>query len=84
MAITRQQARIYMDERNNEQSQKVAAAKAGISERTARRLEQEGKKQRSPRHWRTRTDPFEGVWDEVAARLGSEPDLQALTLLEWL
>ena len=84
MAITRQQARIYMDERNNEQSQKVAAAKAGISERTARRVEQEGQKRRPPRQWRTRTDPFEGVWDEIAARLGGAPDLQALTLLEWL
>lgn len=84
MAITRQQARIYMDERNNEQSQRVAAAKAGISERTARRLEQEGVKQRPPRHWRTRNDPFEGVWDEVTAQLAEHPDLQALTLLEWL
>lgn len=84
MAITRQQARIYMTERNNEQSQKVAAAKAGISERTARRLDKAGCGSKPPRHWRTRPDPFEGVWDEVTGLLDDNDDLQALTLLEWL
>lgn len=84
MAITRQQARIYMTERNNEQTQKVAAAKAGISERTARRLDKAGSGSKPPRHWRTRTDPFEGVWDEVEGLLGQDDTLQALTLLEWL
>lgn len=84
MAITQQQARIYMTERKNEQTQSVAAAKAGLSERTGRRLEKSGGKGRAPRTWRTRPDPFEGVWDEVAAKLSKNDDLQALTLLEWL
>ena len=45
--------------------QEVAAVKAGISVRSARRLD--GKEalplQRDARRWRTRADPFEAVWD---------------------
>ena len=29
---------------------------------------------RGPRHWRTREDPFEGVWGEVLVWLQAEPD----------
>lgn len=85
MAVTERQARIYMSERKNEQTQRVAAAKSGVSERTARRIEHgsAGAGSKS-RHWRTRPDPFDDVWEEVATELGLEPELQALTLLEWL
>lgn len=37
-----------------------------------------------PREYRTRVDPFAGVWDEVAARLEAEPRLKAYTLFQWL
>ena len=85
MAATKQQVKVFMDERASGKSQVAAAAKAGISERTGRRVEREGSVGgRKPRHWRTRRDPFESVWDEVAERLGAEPSLDALTLLEWL
>ena len=85
MAATKQQVKVFMDERTSGKSQVAAAAKAGISERTGRRIEQQGGVGgRTPRHWRTRRDPFEAVWDEVADRLGAEPSLDALTLLEWL
>jgi transposase InsO family protein len=85
MAATKQQVKVFMDERASGKSQVAAAAKAGISERTGRRVEREGGVGgRKPRHWRTRRDPFEAVWDEVAERLGAEPFLDALTLLEWL
>ncbi|MEQ8801019.1 hypothetical protein [Haliea sp.] len=74
-----------MDSRAAGANQVAAAAKAGISERTARRIEREGSgKGRKSRQWRTRNDPFAAVWDEVAEQLALEPSLQALTLLEWL
>lgn len=74
-----------MSQRRNGTTQVAAAAKAGLSERTARRIEQRGAGSHSgPRPWRTRTDPFTAVWEELAEQLGRHPDLQALTLLEWL
>jgi len=85
MAATKQQVKVFMEQRDKGQNQAAAAAKAGISERTGRRIEREGASRgRKPRDWRTRSDPFEGVWDEVAGQLEQQPDLQPLTLLEWL
>jgi transposase InsO family protein len=85
MAATKQQVKVFMDERRSGKSQSCAAAKAGISERTGRRIEREGGRQgRKPRHWRTRKDPFEAVWDEIAEQLSHEPSLEPITLLEWL
>jgi transposase InsO family protein len=65
----------------------VAAAKAGLSERTGRRIEtgKYGPDTRGPRQWRTRKDPFAEVWDsEVVPRLEKEPRLNATTLFETL
>jgi DNA-binding XRE family transcriptional regulator len=85
MAATRQQVKVFMSQREAGKTQAAAAAKAGISERTGRRIEREGfKPEPKTRRWRTRNDPFAAVWDEVAEQLGSHPELQALTLLEWL
>ena len=36
---------------------------------------------RSPRHWRTRKDPFEGVWGEVLVWLQTEPDATGKALM---
>ena len=36
---------------------------------------------RSPRHWRTRKDPFEGVWRHVLLWLQKDPDTNANDLL---
>ena len=46
-------------------SQVAAAAKVGISERSARRIEhsQALPSQREERAWRTRTDPLAAAWD---------------------
>lgn len=85
MAVTKQQVRVFMSQREQGKTQTTAAAKAGISESTARRIERGRAGQgRSERHWRTRSDPFAPVWDEVVEQLGRDPALQALTLLEWL
>jgi len=65
----------------------AAARMTLMDEKTARdyrddhRLPSQRKK---PRDYRTRTDPFTDVWDEVQQRLEAEPQLKAKTLFEWL
>lgn len=66
-------------------NQVAAAAKAGLSERSARRIETSEAlpSQREARAWRTRTDPLTAVWDsEVVPLLESDGALNAVTLLE--
>lgn len=68
-------------------TQVAAAAKAGISERSARRIERSDAlpSQSSPRSWRTRQDPLAAVWDaEVVPLLQADAQLNAVTLLEEL
>lgn len=87
MALTQQQIRIYMSYRTTGAEQSTAAAKAGISERSARRIDRGalGAPKAPARRWRTRADPFADVWQtEVLPQLQREPHLQAITLLEWL
>ena len=65
--------------------QEAAAAKAGISVRSARRLDSTDAlpSQRASRAWRTRADPFESVWQsEIVPLLEATPALTATTLLE--
>ena len=67
--------------------QAAAAAKAGISERSARRIEGADAlpSQRSSRGWRTRDDPLANVWQtEVVPLLTVDSELNAVTLLEEL
>jgi hypothetical protein len=71
----------------NKLSQVASAAKAGISERSARRIEdaQSLPSQRPERRWRTREDPLIAVWDsEVIPLLQIDARLNAVTLLEEL
>jgi hypothetical protein len=69
-------------------TKEVAAAKAGMSLGTAKRyLTTNGKKPfRLPtdRNWRTRRDPFEGVWADLKAMLERDQGLEAQTLMDWL
>ena len=68
-------------------TQVAAAAKVGISERSARRVEgsQALPSQREQRSWRTRQDPLGAVWDaEVVPLLQADAQLNAVTLLEEL
>ena len=39
---------------------------------------------KAPRTWRTRKDPFEGVWDEIRLRLELNPESSPKALLNWL
>lgn len=68
-------------------SQAAAAAKAGISERSARRIDvlEELPSQRPERQWRTRIDPLAAVWDaELLPLVQCNPQLNAVSLLEEL
>jgi transposase InsO family protein len=74
-----------MSSRKQPRTQAQASAKAGISERSARRIEhgELGESAHRERHWRTRSDPFAGVWEEeIVSRLEQQPRLDATTLFE--
>jgi hypothetical protein len=84
--ITDRQVHLYMTKRKGH-TQEVAAAKAGMSVRTARRVAQATAlpSQKPERDWRTRTNPFADVWDgEIVPLLRSTPKLKAITLLQKL
>ena len=72
---------------NTEKNQEIAAAKAGMDPKTARKylgqnqLPSESGKERA---WRTREDPFGKIWDQVRLQIEENPGLEAKTLLEWL
>ncbi|QDQ82315.1 IS21 family transposase [Paraburkholderia megapolitana] len=84
--MTDQQVRLYMSKRKHH-SQEVAAAKAGISVRSARRIEHDARlpSQKPRRYWRSRPDPLADVWDtEIVPLLMNAPRLQAITILRKL
>lgn len=84
--ITDHQVHKYKQHRN-QLSQMAAAAKAGISERSARRIEGSDTlpSQKPARDWRTRKDPLAAVWEsEVVPLLRQDPLLNGVTLLEEL
>lgn len=66
--------------------QQTAAAKTGISVRSARRIDKgERQPQEEPRAWRTRADPLADVWaSELVPLLEKESSLTGLTLYEHL
>jgi hypothetical protein len=70
-------------------TQAVAAAKAGFSERTARRLEAEpearSRRKAEPRTWRTRSDPLADFWaSDIGPMLEAAPSLRPVTILNEL
>ncbi len=70
-----------------EKTQELAAAKAGMDVKTARRYLADGQlpSERKPeRDWRTRGDPFERVWEEIREQIDANPGLEAKTLFEAL
>lgn len=76
-----------MNAKKKGHSQQTSAAKAGISARTARRIEsgthrpQRGR----PRDWQTRADPLDGHWEaDLLPMLEREPRIEPITLFETL
>lgn len=68
---------------NTEKTQEIAASKAGMDVKTARkylrarRLPSETK---AERHWRTRKDYFEEVWPKIREQLSTNPGLEVKTI----
>jgi hypothetical protein len=85
--VTDEQVRRLRKLSNTEKNQEIAASKAGMDPKTARRylglgrLPSELKKDRP---WRTREDPFNEVWEAVQLQIQESPGLEAKTLFEWL
>jgi transposase InsO family protein len=84
--ITQQQESLYMSIRQQGKSQETAAAKAAISQRSGRRIEKDQQQSKQEeRHWRTREDPLEAIWEkELLPLLEREPRLTGMTLWEYL
>ncbi len=84
--ISQHQIGLYMKIKKEGKSQIVAAAKAGFSERSARNIQKRGFQcAHADRTWRTRSNPFEGVWEkDLVPMLEKHPNLQARTLLDRL
>lgn len=79
--------KLLLDERGKGVSQKVAAARLGMSERTVRKYERLGKlpsQLRKPRTHRTRENPFAADWLWVEEQIRQDPALQAKTLFALL
>ena len=86
MVSDRQVARLWRLART-ELTLELAAAKAGLDAKTARKYLRDRRlpsEMKQKHDWRTRLDPFAEVWEELSARLEVEPGLQAKTLFEHL
>jgi transcriptional regulator with XRE-family HTH domain len=81
------EVRLMKRERAKGKTQEQAAARAGMSVRTARTYERLGKlpsELKAPRPYRTRANPFEEDWPWVRAQLERDPALQGTTLFALL
>ncbi len=81
------EVQLLLRERQKGRTQAQAAARAGMSERTARKYEQAGalpSQFKRPRTHRTRPDPFADDWPWIVAHLERDPALQAKTLFALL
>ena len=81
--VTDQQVRRLFKVSNKERTQEIAAAKARMDVKTARkylRARRLPSEMKAERYWRTRKDQFEEVWPEVAEQLQRNPGLEAKTI----
>jgi hypothetical protein len=83
--VTDQQVRILMKSIKSESTQALAAAKAGMDVKTARKYVVDGRMPSEvgkAHDWQTRPDPFAEVWKEVEEKLSANPGFEAKTLFE--
>jgi hypothetical protein len=83
--VTDQQVRRLFKLVQTEKNFEIAAMKAGMDEKTARKYRRLGKlpsEIEQPRTWRTRKDPFEDVWHEIKSMLEINAGLEAKTIFE--
>jgi transposase len=79
------QVRKLMEEHSRHGRIGLASLRAGMHRNTGSKYIEAGKvpsELRKPRTWRTREDPFEEHWSEIAARLEDAPELEAKVLFE--
>jgi len=68
-------------------TQAAAAAESGMSTNTARKYLKSGilpSQDKAKHTWKTRTDPFEDVWEDIRDKLENNHGLEAKTLFEYL
>src|SRR5208283_1782178 len=85
--VTDGQVRKLFRDLESEKWLAVAARRAGMDEKTARKYRKLGalpSTQKRPRNYRTRNDPLAELWSKVQERLEAEPRLHAKTLFDWL
>ena len=85
MQTTDAQVRKLMKEIRKTGKVERSALRSGMSRNTASKYIKLGKlpsELKSPRTWRTRSDPFEEDWQEIAQRLRDAPELEAKALFE--
>lgn len=81
------EVQLLLRERQKGRTQVQAAARAGMSERTARKYERAGalpSQLKRPRTHRTRPDPFADDWPWIIGQLERDAALQAKTLFDLL
>src|SRR5580700_4131996 len=85
MTCTPQQIQLLM-RYSKTHGQETAAAKAGMSVRTAREYLNNGGMmiEETTRNSSKRTDVFDGVWAEIEDMLSFDPGLQVKTLMQML
>ena len=85
--VTDAQVKVVRLNLNLKASLLMAAMKAGMDPKTARKYRDLGQlpsEATTPHTWRTRADPLVEVWPVLEEMLQREPTLQAKTLVEWL
>jgi hypothetical protein len=84
--ITKQQYRRLMSEHAKTGNVTISALKADVDRQTARKYLEAGRgpqELQAPHTWRTRPDPLEKLWPQVAAMLREAPELEAKTLFDY-
>jgi hypothetical protein len=85
--VTDEQVRKLMKIIQTEVTQSVAAAKAGMSDKTARKYLRLGKlpsQTQKPRDWRTRPDVYAEIWEEIEEILKRDASVEAITIFDYL
>ncbi len=85
MRVTDVQVRKLMEEHTKHGQVGLASLRAGMHRNTGRKYLRAGKvpsELKQLRMWRTREDPFEEDWTEIAERLSEAPELEAKALFE--
>jgi hypothetical protein len=85
--VTDEQVRKLMKIIQTEVTQSVAAAKAGMSDKTARKYLRLGKlpsQTQKVRDWRTHPDLFAEIWTEIEEILKRDPSVEAVTIFDYL